>query len=191
MDAWVLCYFSHVQLCATLWTIAHPAPLSMGFFRREYQNACHAFLQGLFPTQGLNPGRLPLRHWQGDSLPLAPPGKPRDCSQCCEQASNGAFFLPCLEAMEAPLPHLGTPSCPGDPEDMRTGSLHTHRPPQRAPAQGVLREIQTAWAQKRSSFILVWLWTNPQLLGQVFFSPSCQNYDAVKCFMRKALSGQV
>ena len=27
---------SHVQLFATPWTIAHQAPLSMGFFRQEY-----------------------------------------------------------------------------------------------------------------------------------------------------------
>ena len=30
-------------------------------------------LQGIFPTQGLNSS---LRHWQVDSSPLAPPGKP-------------------------------------------------------------------------------------------------------------------
>ena len=34
----------------------------------------HALLQGIFPTQGLNPRRL-LR-WQVGSLPLAPPGTP-------------------------------------------------------------------------------------------------------------------
>ena len=34
---------------------------------------CHFPLQGLFLTQGLNP---PLLHWQADSMPLAPPGKP-------------------------------------------------------------------------------------------------------------------
>ena len=28
--------FSHVQLFATPWTIAHQAPLSMGFSRQEY-----------------------------------------------------------------------------------------------------------------------------------------------------------
>ena len=39
---------------------------------------CHALLQGIFPTQGLNPG---LRHWQVGSLPLAPPGKPSACSR--------------------------------------------------------------------------------------------------------------
>ena len=29
-------HFSHVWLCATLWTVAHPAPLTMGFSRQEY-----------------------------------------------------------------------------------------------------------------------------------------------------------
>ena len=37
---------------------------------------CHALLQGIFPTQGLNPSIFCLLHWQADSLPLAPPGKP-------------------------------------------------------------------------------------------------------------------
>ena len=31
-----LSHFSRVQLCATLWTAAHQAPLSMGFPRQEY-----------------------------------------------------------------------------------------------------------------------------------------------------------
>ena len=34
---------------------------------------CHALLQGIFPTQGLNPRLL---HWQVDSLLAEPPGKP-------------------------------------------------------------------------------------------------------------------
>ena len=34
---------------------------------------CYALLQGIFPTQGLNPYLL---HWQADSLPFEPPGKP-------------------------------------------------------------------------------------------------------------------
>ena len=36
----------------------------------------HALLQGIFPTQGLNLNCLCLLHWQGNSLPLAPPEKP-------------------------------------------------------------------------------------------------------------------
>ena len=34
---------------------------------------CHSLLQGIVPTQGSNPGLL---HWQVDSLPSEPPGKP-------------------------------------------------------------------------------------------------------------------
>ena len=37
---------------------------------------CRALLQGTFPTQGSNPHLLCLLHWQVDSLPLVPPGKP-------------------------------------------------------------------------------------------------------------------
>ena len=37
----------------------------------------HAFLQGIFPTQGSNLRPLCLLHWQAGSLPLAPLGKPR------------------------------------------------------------------------------------------------------------------
>ena len=33
---------------------------------------CHALLQGIFPTQGLNSCLLCLLHWQADSLPLEP-----------------------------------------------------------------------------------------------------------------------
>ena len=37
---------------------------------------CHAHLQGIFLTQGLNLRLLCLLHWQAGSLPLAPLGKP-------------------------------------------------------------------------------------------------------------------
>ena len=32
----VLSYFNRVQLCATVWTVAHETPLSVGFSRQEY-----------------------------------------------------------------------------------------------------------------------------------------------------------
>ena len=40
---------------------------------------CHAFLQGIFLTQGLNSHLLCLLHWQEGSLPQAPPEKPFLC----------------------------------------------------------------------------------------------------------------
>ena len=35
-----------------------------------------SYSRGIFLTQGSNPRLLHLQHWQADSLPLAPPGKP-------------------------------------------------------------------------------------------------------------------
>ena len=35
---------------------------------------CHILLQGVSPTQALNPHLL---HWQAGSLPLVPPGEPK------------------------------------------------------------------------------------------------------------------
>ena len=46
---------------ATLWTIARQAPLSVGFSRQEYWSGLSFPLQGIFPTQGLNPGLLHYR----------------------------------------------------------------------------------------------------------------------------------
>ena len=36
MDACMLSCYSHVRLCATLWTVACQTPLAMGFSRQEY-----------------------------------------------------------------------------------------------------------------------------------------------------------
>ena len=55
------------------WTVPYQSPLSMGFSRQEYWSGLHFLLQRIFLTQGLNPRLL---HWQAESLPLAPPGKP-------------------------------------------------------------------------------------------------------------------
>ena len=41
---------SRVQLFATLWTIPHQAPLSMGFSRQEHWSELPALLQRIFPA---------------------------------------------------------------------------------------------------------------------------------------------
>ena len=97
---------------------------------------CHVLLQGIFPTQGSNPGLL---HWQADSLPLSQQGSQRGlqgakCSVCSfsfpgpveTQGSLAVFpragpitgFLPkvqhhCLHpnpSLTALPCHLGTPN---------------------------------------------------------------------------------
>ena len=70
------CHFSCVRLFVTLWTVAGQGPLSVGFSREEYWVGCHALLQGIFSTLGLNLCLLHLLHRQAGSLPLVPPGKP-------------------------------------------------------------------------------------------------------------------
>ena len=51
--------------CPTLvtpWTVAHQAPLSMGFFPgKSTRVGCYFLLQGIFLTQGSNPGLLHCR----------------------------------------------------------------------------------------------------------------------------------
>ena len=50
----ILSHFSHVRLCATLWTAACQASLSMGFSRQEYWSGLPFPLQEIFLTQELN-----------------------------------------------------------------------------------------------------------------------------------------
>ena len=52
------------------WTIAHQAPLSMGF---PTGVGCYFLLQRIFLIQGSNSHLL---HWQADSLPLSHQGSP-------------------------------------------------------------------------------------------------------------------
>ena len=66
--------FSCVQLCATLWTVACQATLSMGFSRQEYWSRLLCPPPGYLPYPGINPRLLCLLHWQVGHLPLALPG---------------------------------------------------------------------------------------------------------------------
>ena len=58
----------------TPWTVAHQAPLSMGFSRQEYWSGCSSLLHGIFPTQGSNPRllccRQILRHLSHQGSPI-------------------------------------------------------------------------------------------------------------------------
>ena len=45
--------FSHVWLFTTLWSIAHQAPLSMGFYRQECLSGLPCRLPGNFPDSGI------------------------------------------------------------------------------------------------------------------------------------------
>jgi len=68
---------SRVRLFATPWTAAYQASPSMGFSRQEYWVGCHFLLQGIFPTQGSNPG---LSHCRQTLYPLSHQGSPHRSS---------------------------------------------------------------------------------------------------------------
>ena len=65
---------SHVQLCATLWTVAHQAPPSMGFSRQEYWSWFPFSSPGDLPDPRIEPRSPAL---QADALTSEPPGKPK------------------------------------------------------------------------------------------------------------------
>ena len=66
-----------VQLLATQWTIAHQSPLSMGFFRQEYQRGLPCPPPGgLLPNPGVEPCLLCLLTLPNGFFSTQPPGKP-------------------------------------------------------------------------------------------------------------------
>ena len=71
-----VCVFSHVQLFATPWTVAHQVPLSMGFSRQEYWSGLPFPTPGDLPDPGMEPTSLVSPALAGDSLPLHHLGGP-------------------------------------------------------------------------------------------------------------------
>ena len=80
-------------LCATPWTVAHQAPLSMGFPRQEYWSGLPFPSQWDCPNPEIKPKSPAL---QADSLPSEVPGKPINAnnevqnagSSCCPTFSS-------------------------------------------------------------------------------------------------------
>ena len=73
----MLSRFSLVQFFANLWTVARQAPLSMGFSRQEYRSGLSCPPPGNLPDPEMELLlALMSPALTGNSLPLAPPGKP-------------------------------------------------------------------------------------------------------------------
>ena len=71
-----VCLVSRVQLFATLWTVAHQAPLSLGFSRQEYWSGLPFPPPGDVPDPGTEPASPMFPVMQVDSLMLSHRGKP-------------------------------------------------------------------------------------------------------------------
>ena len=71
LSACVLSRFSHVWLIVTLWTVAHQAPLSMGFSRQGYRSGLPSPTPGDLPDPGIKSPELACEFFT-----TKPPGKP-------------------------------------------------------------------------------------------------------------------
>ena len=69
-------YSMCAQLCPTLCD-SMGCSLPGSSAHRIFQAKIHFLLQGIVPTHDLNPHSQHLLHWLVDSLPLAPPRKPK------------------------------------------------------------------------------------------------------------------
>ena len=65
---------------------------------------CHALLQGIFLTQGLNLCPLHLRHWRVDSLPLEPPERALLINQPAPQEAGHLPACPPLPVLPGTKP---------------------------------------------------------------------------------------
>ena len=76
-DMRVLSRFSHVQLFATQWTVAHQASLSIGFSRQEYCSGLPFPSLGDLPHPGIEPMSLASPALAGRFFTTELPGKPQ------------------------------------------------------------------------------------------------------------------
>ena len=118
--AWVLSHFTHVQLFATLLTVACQLHCPWDSPGKNTGVGCHA-LQGIVLTQGSNLHLLSFLHWQAGSLSLAPPGK-------CLYAELLLFSRPVMSDSLWPhgLQHI-RPPCPSPSPKVCPSSCPLHR----------------------------------------------------------------
>ena len=83
----------HVQLFATLWTVALQAPPSMEFFRQEYWGRLSCPTPGDLSDPGIKPRLLCFLQRQVGSFP-GPPGKPQVVPRYVKKDSVFALSTP-------------------------------------------------------------------------------------------------
>ena len=72
----MLSHFSHVQLFATPWTVAHQTPLSMEFSRQEYWGGLPCPSPVVLPNPGIKPGSFMSSALMGGFFTTSTPWKP-------------------------------------------------------------------------------------------------------------------
>ena len=84
----LLSLFTHVQLCAAPWTVAHQCPLSMEFSQNEYWSELPCPPPGDLPKPGIDPTSPAVPALQVDSLPISHWGSPWNPMVCSPPGST-------------------------------------------------------------------------------------------------------
>ena len=101
---------SRVLLFATLWTVAHQAPLSTGFSRQEYFRGLPFLPPGDLPNRGTEPTSSMSPAFQANSLPLSHWGCPaaaaaakslQSCPTLCDPIDGSPPGSPVPEILQA------------------------------------------------------------------------------------------
>ena len=98
----------------------------MGFSGKKAGVGHHCLLQGIFLTQGSNPGLLHLLHWQADSLPCSHLGNPT-------KFKRGLQTFPCLpdQLSQNPRGELRHPDFKSSRTDTTASPGDGHQDPER------------------------------------------------------------
>ena len=110
-----MCRLSCVWLCATLWTVAHQAPLFTGFSRQEYWSGLPCPLPGDLPNPGIKPRSPSPPALAGGFFTTEPSGKPLNTfismKGCEDEAALSTPYcllgcIPILRASSSPRKKL-------------------------------------------------------------------------------------
>ena len=85
LRAWMLSHFSRVWLCDPVDSL--PGSSVHDFPGKNTGVGCHSLLLGIFQSRSLMSSLL-----QADSLPLAPPGKPKDRVRAWQSSRHNIFI---------------------------------------------------------------------------------------------------
>ena len=101
----MLSHFSPVELFVTPRTVAHQAPLSMGFCRQEYWSGLSCPLPGYLPDSGIEPMSPVAPALQADFCTTEPPGTPTTVPQRDIISCGHLFCGLRLPISQVPLVH--------------------------------------------------------------------------------------
>ena len=87
-----MCMLSRVRLCATLWTVACQAPLSMGFYRQEYWSGLPCPAPGDFLDPGIEPAYIMSPALAGRFFTTITPENPKEGFSSVQSLSRVLLF---------------------------------------------------------------------------------------------------